>query len=53
MIPIDINQAAEFSGGKLIGENKVITCITTDSRAAAENSLFVAVKGDKFDGMIL
>lgn len=50
MIPIDINQAAEFSGGKLIGENKVITCITTDSRAAAENSLFVAVKGDKFDG---
>lgn len=50
MISISAGQAAEFSCGRLLGKDTLITYITTDSRAIKEGSLFVAIKGEKFDG---
>ena len=43
--------AAQFALGRLVGvEDAVITSITTDTREIKEGSLFVALKGEKFDG---
>ncbi len=50
MIPISTKQAALFTGGRLYGNDSTITYITTDSRNVPEGSLFVAIKGEKFDG---
>ncbi len=50
MIPIGTGRAAELAGGRLIGNNDQINYITTDSRAVRDGSLFVAVKGERFDG---
>ena len=50
MITLSTEQAAAFCGGRLLGKNVSITYITTDSRAVKEGCLFVAIKGEKFDG---
>lgn len=50
MITLSTEQAAAFCGGRLLGKNVSITYITTDSRAVKEDCLFVAIKGEKFDG---
>lgn len=50
MISISTQRAAEFVKGRLLGKNGIITYITTDSRTVRENCLFVAVKGERFDG---
>lgn len=50
MTPITLNQVREFTGGRLRGENVVITAVTTDSRAVQPGSLYVAIKGDNHDG---
>ncbi len=50
MIPIGTGLAAEFAGGSLIGSENEIKYITTDSRNVKDGSLFVAIKGEKFDG---
>ncbi|MCH5188056.1 MAG: UDP-N-acetylmuramoyl-tripeptide--D-alanyl-D-alanine ligase [Oscillospiraceae bacterium] len=54
MLKLTLAEAVEASGGKYIGseENlqKEIASVTTDSREAAEGSLFVAIKGERVDG---
>ncbi len=52
MEKITIRKILTATGGKLISGNEetIISSITTDSRKAEEGVLFVALKGDNFDG---
>lgn len=43
-------QAAQFADGGLLGENNAIRHITTDSRTITDGCLFVALRGEHFDG---
>lgn len=45
-----LSEIAENVGGKLIGKDAEISSISTDTRKIEKGSLFVAVKGENFDG---
>ena len=50
---IDVNDLASLAkiiGGNLTGENKQFKYITTDSRTINQDSLFLALLGEKYDG---
>lgn len=48
---LTVEQIAEFCNGKVIGASKKkVTSIVIDSRKAGENSMFVAIKGERVDG---
>lgn len=50
-IPMTISEIAKSTDGVIYGDNKrIITHITTDSREVRKNDLFVALKGERFDG---
>ena len=51
MSPITLNQVAAFAGGTLTRNGEVkITRVNTDSRTLRNGDLFVALRGDNFDG---
>lgn len=53
MAPVSFEQAVRWTGGKgahLSEENLSFTNISTDTRAVASGDLFVALRGDRFDG---
>ncbi len=51
MKAITAAQAAAFAGGQLIGDGTVsIKAVSTDSRNLPEGALFVALRGERFDG---
>lgn len=52
MKPLSINEIVTATGGELIGTNtdRVVTVVSTDTRNLGEGSLFVALRGDNFDG---
>ncbi len=52
MKPLHLSEIARMSGGRLHGEDVVVDAIATDTRAlpAAGSALFVALKGENFDG---
>ena len=44
-------QAAAFAGGTVVGDgNTQITGISTDSRSIPAGSLFIPIRGERFDG---
>lgn len=45
-----LSQAAQALGGKLIGEDVLFNGVSSDSRTIAPGDLFVALKGENFDG---
>lgn len=45
-----LNQIAQWSGGRLEGDDVTVTSICTDSRKATPGALFIALKGERFDG---
>ncbi len=47
---LSLSQAAQAIGGERIGGDVTFTGVTTDSRAIAPGDLFVALKGERFDG---
>jgi UDP-N-acetylmuramoyl-tripeptide--D-alanyl-D-alanine ligase len=47
---MDTATAARITGGRLVGANVVFTRVTTDSRSLAPGDLFVALRGERFDG---
>src|SRR5262245_21603771 len=47
---MDTAAAARAVGGRMIGDCAVFARVTTDSRAIARGDLFVALKGERFDG---
>lgn len=50
MIAISLSEIAKITGGQLLGEDAVVTSISTDSRNISHGDLFVALQGDYFDG---
>ena len=48
--PMTLEEIALATGGSHPHQNAVIRSITTDSREAKRGDLFIAIKGDKFDG---
>lgn len=51
MMTFTLGQIAQATGGRLIGDpDTVISGLTTDSRAAGGQDLFIALKGSRFDG---
>ena len=48
---LSLKKIAEFVGGQCLGcGEKNVTAITTDTREEQKNALFVALRGEKFDG---
>ena len=47
---MELREAARAVGGTLEGDSVRFSAVTTDSRAVAANDLFVALKGERFDG---
>lgn len=45
-----MSQAAQALKGELIGADTLFTCVSKDTRSLAGGSLYVAIKGDCFDG---
>ncbi len=55
MEPIRLSELLRATGGELTGPiegDPVIEAVTTDSRAVPPNSLFVALRGPRFDGHV-
>jgi UDP-N-acetylmuramoyl-tripeptide--D-alanyl-D-alanine ligase len=54
MKPLPLSRIAQWAGGSLHGDDAVIDAVATDTRAleggAGEGTLFVALKGERFDG---
>ena len=54
MKPLRLSEIARMTGGRLHGEDRVVEAVVTDTRvlqgAGAAKSLFVALKGERFDG---
>ncbi len=50
MIPLSLKEIAQAVGGELSGGDLTVTCVTTDSRKVVSGSLFVAIRGERFDG---
>jgi UDP-N-acetylmuramoyl-tripeptide--D-alanyl-D-alanine ligase len=50
MRPVALSQVAHWCEGRLLGDDRTIASVTTDSRAAAgDRALFVALRGEHFD----
>lgn len=50
MIPLKLSELANATDGTLLGEDVVIHHLSSDSRQMTPGSLFVALKGERFDG---
>ncbi len=50
MRPIALSQIASWCEGRLIGDDRQITSICTDSRTLKHDDLFIALRGERFDG---
>ena len=51
MATFTLKEIAEATGGSMVGETgAVATGVSTDSRAVAQGELFVALRGERFDG---
>ena len=52
MRPLQLSEIAHMTGGRLHGDDVVVDAIATDTRAlpAGGAALFVALKGERFDG---
>ncbi len=50
MQKISLKEIASAVGGELKGEDKIISSVSTDTRTIEENSLFVCIKGENFNG---
>lgn len=50
MSAISLSELQDSVQGKLIGDDVLFSTVSTDSRNVADDALFVALKGDNFDG---
>ena len=45
-----MSEAAKALGGELIGADTRFTAVSKDTRSIAAGDLYIAIKGDRFDG---
>ena len=45
-----LNDAAAWMSAELIGDSVDVRSVTTDTREVADGSLFIALRGERFDG---
>ena len=50
MIEMSLQDAATAMGGELLGDDRIFTGVSTDTRTLQAGELFVALKGETFDG---
>ena len=54
MRPVLLSQVAQWTGGRLLGDDRLVDQLVTDTRtlasAATASAVFVALKGERFDG---
>ena len=51
MATFTLKEIAEATGGSMVGEpGAAVTGVSTDSRTVAPGELFVALRGERFDG---
>jgi len=50
MVTMDLLSAARATAGTLVGENADFSGVSTDSRQVAVGELFIALRGENFDG---
>ena len=51
MATFTLKEIAEATGGSMVGETGAVAAgVSTDSRAVAQGELFVALRGERFDG---
>lgn len=50
LVELTLSDIANICGGKLLGDNRTFHYIKTDTRANLSASLYIAIKGDNFDG---
>ena len=43
-------EIAQVTGGELVGGDVKVSCVSTDTRTIENGALFIAVKGERFDG---
>ena len=48
----DLEKLAQVVDGQLLGENTAFESLIVDSRKAEQNSVFIALHGEKFDGNV-
>lgn len=49
MIDLSLSEIAKCTNGELVGDDLMISSVTTDSRLKENNDLFIALKGERFD----
>lgn len=47
---MNLREIEEATGGKLFGKDLTVSAVTIDSREATEGALYVAIRGERFDG---
>ena len=47
---MSLSEAARFAEGRLTGADVVFNGVSTDSRSLAQGELFVAIRGERYDG---
>ena len=47
---MDMREAAQGAGGEARGANARFAAVSSDTRTIAEGALFVALRGERFDG---
>lgn len=50
LVNLTLSKIASACNGELIGADQLVTCVITDTRRIANGCLFVAIKGERFDG---
>ena len=50
MIPLSLQEIAKALSGQLLGDDRTISAVSSDSRQIPADSLFVALQGERFDG---
>ena len=51
MIATNLEHIAQVVSGQLLGENRQISQVSTDTRTIGGNALFIALVGERFDAM--
>ncbi len=50
MIDLRLHEICNLVSGEMYGEDKVISSVSIDTRALTKGALYVAIKGEQFDG---